>query len=167
MIHNHEVPSSILGRATREPHFCKSKSGALFFPPGQELALAGAKKQSNLYGIAIQGLSTLGLYCRPLQDHRPQGGTPGFGLYCRPLQDHRPQGGTPGFGLYCRPFQDHRPQGGTPGFGLYCRPFQDHGAKRRNPANKTADNSKSSHFFVILYKQNWRIEIWRERTEKT
>ena len=129
MFHNHEVPSSILGRATREPHFCFCKSGALFFPPGQELALAGAKKQSNLYGIAIQGLSTLGLYCRPLQDHRPQGGTPGFGLFCRPLQDQ--------------------------------------GAKRRNPANKTADNSKSSHFFVILYKQNWRIEIWRERTEKT
>ena len=109
MIHNHEVPSSILGRATREPHFCFCKSGALFFPPGQEQALAGAKKQSTLYGIAIQGLSSLGLFCRPLQDHRPQGG---------------------------------------------------------NPAIKAADDLKSSHFFVILYKQNLRTEIWRERTEK-
>jgi hypothetical protein len=50
----------------------------LFFPPGQELALAGVKKQSTLYGIAIQGLSTLGLYCRPFQDHGAKRCNPGI-----------------------------------------------------------------------------------------
>jgi len=35
MIHNHEVPSSILGRATREPLFCICKRGVLFFYPAK------------------------------------------------------------------------------------------------------------------------------------
>ena len=44
------------------------------------------KKQSTLYGNAIQGLSTLGLFCRPFQDHRPQGDNPGIKLYYQKIE---------------------------------------------------------------------------------
>ena len=126
MIHNHEVPSSILGRATREPH-CKKQWGFLFCSDSS--LLEGGIKTNNPRGRSTRGSLLLGC-----------------------IADH-----------------SRITEQSDVILALGCIADRSRITERREVILPAKLQMTQNHhiFFVILYKQNWRIEIWRERTEKT
>jgi len=66
LIHNHEVPSSILGRATRKKNPLPNGKGFFILLRPE---LARRRKQKKNHKAEPWGSPFLGCFLRPLQDH--------------------------------------------------------------------------------------------------